>query len=293
MERVKAFVLRNFEMLTLLAVFSGVVIMNWLVIPDSSFLSFYFLPCLLAGHFLGLRPAVLFAVLSVCFVVFLRLVNPAGFTFGDTLLETATSLVCWGGFLILTAYVIGRLREKTKQAYNQLNNAYIGILEILSIYIESGDPYTLGHSTRVAHLSKEIASVMGLSPDQIERCRVAGLLHDIGKVEVSIDVVRKAAALTQEEKAIISTHASDGARMIDSLGAILGEVVPVIENHHLFYAEAKDSAAEIPQETFVVAVADAYDAIVTDRPYRAGKAPQAAIAELENCAGTQFLSMFA
>jgi putative nucleotidyltransferase with HDIG domain len=169
---------------------------------------------------------------------------------------------------------------------HELRQAYVGVLEILSKYIESNDRYTMGHSIRVSHLAADTAEQMGLPETRIENCRVAGLLHDIGKVEISMDLIRKASTLTQEEVEVVAAHAQRGARMIDSLGGILREVVTIIEHHHTYFQDRHQR--EVPQEAYILAVADAYDAIVTDRPYRSGKPPYQAIEELVRGAGTQF-----
>jgi putative nucleotidyltransferase with HDIG domain len=162
----------------------------------------------------------------------------------------------------------------------------VGVLEILSKYIESNDRYTMGHSIRVSQLAADTAEEMKLSDARIENCRVAGLLHDIGKVEISMNLIRKASSLSQEEVEVVAAHAQKGARMIDSLGGILRDVVTIIEHHHTHFQDRHQQ--EVPMEAYILSVADAYDAIVTDRPYRSGKAPYQAIEELDRAAGTQF-----
>ena len=108
----------------------------------------------------------------------------------------------------------------------------LGILEILSKYLESADRYTQGHSVRVAHLSEDIARTMGLSPIEVENVRAAALLHDIGKIEISLDVLHKAAALTDEEKELMNSHSEKGARIISLVGGVLKEAVPIVAAHH-------------------------------------------------------------
>jgi len=215
-------------------------------------------------------------------------IEPARFAIGATRLDMTITIVFWGGFLVLTSYVVGLLYERKEEKVTELQQAYVGVLEILSKYIEGNDRYTQGHSLRVSHMAAQVARAMDLTREQIENCRVAGLLHDIGKVEISIDLIRKAAGLTEDERKIVDSHAEKGARMIDSLGGILRDVVPIIELHHTPYREDGVENDNVPLEAFIIAVVDAYDAMITDRPYRAGRQPYEAMTELEKCSGTQF-----
>jgi len=201
-------------------------------------------------------------------------------------------LSSWAGFLILASIVVGTLYELSERRMLDLRKAYIGILEILSKYLESTDRYTKGHSLRVSEFSQEIAIAMGLSKTDVENIRAAGLLHDIGKIEISGEVLRKAADLSMEERALINTHAAKGANILSSVGAVLNEVVPIVLAHHKYFMSDFEAGAkeqiQIPLGARIVAVADSFDAMVTDRPYRKGIPPWKALDELREKAGTQF-----
>ncbi|RPJ49394.1 MAG: HD domain-containing protein [Acidobacteria bacterium] len=130
-----------------------------------------------------------------------------------------TAAVCgWGGFLILTSVAVGSLYETKERQLFDLKNAYMGVLEVLSKYLESTDPYTSGHSVRVSELATAIATDMQLSAEETDNIRVAGLLHDIGKIEISGEVLRKAANLTSDEQVYMESHAQKGARLLSSIG---------------------------------------------------------------------------
>jgi putative nucleotidyltransferase with HDIG domain len=133
---------------------------------------------------------------------------------------------------------------------------------------------------------------MGLSGSEVENIRAAGLLHDIGKIEISADVLRKAADLSADERALIDTHATKGANILSSVGNVLRDVVPVVLAHHRYFMEDSPSGvrdhAEIPLGSRIIAVADSFDAMVTDRPYRKGMPPWKAMEELAAKAGSQF-----
>ena len=174
----------------------------------------------------------------------------------------------------------------------ELQKAYVGILEILSKYIETKDGYTKGHSIRVSEYAKGIAIAMELPRHLVENVRVAGLLHDIGKIEISSEVIQKAAALTPQEKDLIDTHSERGGVILAKVGEVLQEVVPIVVAHHRYFERALDSSEEslksVPLGARIVAVADAFDAITTDRPYRKGKPPWEAVQEIVDQTGRQF-----
>ncbi|HXK60565.1 MAG TPA: HD domain-containing protein [Acidobacteriota bacterium] len=199
----------------------------------------------------------------------------------------------WGGFLILTSVAVGSLYEIKERQLQDLKNAYIGVLEILSKYLESSDPYTKGHSVRVSELAAAIAEEMHLPANEIDNIRVAGLLHDIGKIEISGEVLRKAAALSDGEQAYIESHAEKGARLLSSVGSVLRDVVPIVLSHHRYFVShlESDPTAEgngIPLGARIVAVADSFDAMTSDRPYRRAMPPWQALEEIVANSGRQF-----
>jgi putative nucleotidyltransferase with HDIG domain len=198
----------------------------------------------------------------------------------------------WGGFLILAAAVVGTLYEQKEKKIQELKQAYIGVIEILAKYLDASDRYTKGHSVRVADYATEIAIAMELPRSEVENIRVAGLLHDIGKIEVSSDLIRKAASLTHDEKKLVDEHTEKGAVLLGSVGAVLKEAIPIVLSHHRYFIAGQEAEGErpkhIPLGARIIAVADAFDAMVSDRPYRQGKPAWQAIEELQRWSGTQF-----
>ena len=165
------------------------------------------------------------------------------------------------------------------------------MLSMLSKAIEARDPYTQGHSARVTALAEEVARRLGWSPEQIATLRIGGPLHDIGKLAVSDDVLRKEGKLDPEEIDQIRQHPKIGARILLRMAA-LREAIPYVLYHHerwdgRGYPSGK-AGEEIPVEARVLAVADAFDAMTSDRPYRRALSREDALAEVERCSGTQF-----
>jgi putative nucleotidyltransferase with HDIG domain len=292
MDRFKQFIIRQFEKILVAIILIAAFFGTYFIEEETIILNFYYLPVLVASYFLGRRMGVLTAVFSVLAVLVFVLIFPQRFLGEREFWYSIAKLSSWGGFLILASVAVGTLFEENERRLQDLKNAYIGILEILSKYLESTDPYTKGHSVRVSELAMETAIIMDLPRNEIETIRVAGLLHDIGKIEISGEILRKAAQLTTEEKELIDTHAVKGAYILSSVGSVLKEVVPIVIAHHKYFVdtmEANDKEAiKIPLAARIIAVADSFDAMTTDRPYRKGMPPWEALEEIVAKAGQQF-----
>jgi putative nucleotidyltransferase with HDIG domain len=292
MDKIKIFLVRHFEKI-LVSVILAVAILGTFFMRDKTLLlNFYFLPVVVGSYYLGKRLGVLSAFLSILAVVICAIMFRGHFFPQDQEFRGIFILSSWGGFLLLTSYAVGSLYEQKERRMEELQKAYIGILEILSKYIETKDGYTKGHSIRVSEYAKGIAIAMELPRHVVENVRVAGLLHDIGKIEISSEVIQKAAALTPQEKDLIDTHSERGGVILAKVGEVLQEVVPIVVAHHRYFERALDSSEdalkELPLGARIVAVADSFDAITTDRPYRKGKPPWEALQEIVDQTGRQF-----
>src|SRR3954454_15179716 len=156
--------------------------------------------------------------------------------------------------------------------------------------VDARDAYTGRHSERVAELAARIASRLGAEPETIEATRLAASLHDLGKLAIPEEILRKPGALTDEERLVLERPPQIGFRMLDSLG--VDPVADLVLHHHERWDGAgyPDGLAgeEIPLGARIIFVSDAYDAMTSDRVYRAKRSPDAALAELRRCAGSQF-----
>jgi putative nucleotidyltransferase with HDIG domain len=292
MERFKQFIVTHFEQILVSVILVAAFIGTYFIEEETLVLNFYYLPVIVAGYFLGRRMGVLAAVFSILAVLICALLFPQRFFSDKIFWHSIARLSSWSGFLILASIAVGTLYEQNERRMLDLKNAYIGILEILSKYLESTDRYTKGHSVRVSELAMETAIAMELPRPEVENIRVAGLLHDIGKIEISGEILTKAAELSTEERELIDTHAVKGAYILSAVGAVLKEVVPIVIAHHKYFvdtleADEKDTR-KIPLGARIVAVADSFDAMTTDRPYRKGMPPWEALEELIDKSGKQF-----
>jgi putative nucleotidyltransferase with HDIG domain len=167
----------------------------------------------------------------------------------------------------------------------------VAMLPVLSRAIEARDPYTQGHSARVTALAELIACRLGWEEERLELLRVGGPLHDIGKLAVSDDVLSKAGTLEEGELEEIRRHPKMGAKILLRVTAFRDALPYVLYHHERWdgngYPTGK-AGAEIPLEARVLAVADAFDAMTSDRPYRRALTHEQALAEIERCEGTQF-----
>jgi putative nucleotidyltransferase with HDIG domain len=281
--RVKEELFKHFELVLVVVVFGSLLLIHSVVVHTFAFLLFYFIPVLMAGFFLSARHAVGTAVLCWLSSFYFTLMDPFGAAEADPSL-THWNLFIWGCFLTLTGALVGRLQDKNRIHTTQLKEAYRGILQILVKYLEAADDYTKTHSERVASVSVILARRLGLPPGEVQNVWSAALLHDIGKIEV-IELIRKEAALTEEEKARVDAHTELGAQLILTTGSVLNDVIPLVLDHHRPFS---DGGNTIPIGARIISVADTYDAVLTDRPYRAGRMHFQAVEILEQAAGRQF-----
>lgn len=175
--------------------------------------------------------------------------------------------------------------------YQEMRLTFLGVTTALAEALEQRDPYTGGHTRRVHEYSVLIASHLGLPQDEMDTLRLAAIMHDIGKIGVSDQVLRKPGRLNEEEFREMSRHPEVGVDIIEHLPQ-LAQVVPGVLYHHEQYDGTgyphKRQAENIPLHARIIGVADAFDAMTSDRPYRKALGFDVAFAELERCAGQQF-----
>jgi putative nucleotidyltransferase with HDIG domain len=179
-------------------------------------------------------------------------------------------IAVWGGTLLVIAYAMGTLYDKMQSKVRELRETYNGLLIILRQFI-SKDQYTQNHSYRVSIYATKIAVELGLDTERIEDVRAASLLHDIGKLDISRDLLYKASRLTMEETAEVKKHVAKGGDILQPVGGALSRILPIILSHHDKFDGSgynPNRGTEIPLEARIIMVADVYDALTSDRPYR-------------------------
>jgi putative nucleotidyltransferase with HDIG domain len=267
----------NKELWLILSMFIIALLLNLLIDAQRMVLYFYTVPTVASAYLYGRRHATLTAFASVLLVTLLMVTTgPFKITAAATLPAARwLDLSAWGGTLILTAYLMGTLYEHKNAQLNELRETYHGVLLILRHFV-SHDEYTEHHSYRVSVYATRIAAHLKLSQERIEDVRAAGLLHDIGKLEVSRDLLYKAARLTRQEYEDIQKHVGKGVEMLETVGGSLRRVIPIVLAHHDKFDGSgyhPTRGAEIPIEARIIAVADVYDSLTSDRPYRKAMSP--------------------
>jgi HD-GYP domain-containing protein (c-di-GMP phosphodiesterase class II) len=180
---------------------------------------------------------------------------------------------------------------RLQQAAEENRELFLGSIRMLAAAIDEKDPYTRGHSDRVARYSVHIGRQLGLSAEDLDRLKISALLHDVGKIGVDDRVLKKPGALTPEEFEIMKQHPSKGANIMRPV-AQLKDMLPGIELHHEHvngqgYPYGLKSE-QIPMMARIIAVADTLDAITTNRPYQSARELGDAIAIIRKAAGSKF-----
>jgi HD-GYP domain-containing protein (c-di-GMP phosphodiesterase class II) len=178
-----------------------------------------------------------------------------------------------------------------REARENLHSAYVEFIGSLASALDARDPYTAGHSHRVSQFACAIARALNFSDEKLEEIRIGALLHDIGKIGIADSVLQKRGRLTGEEWELIKQHPAIGRRILEGVHGF-HDYLPTVELHHenwdgTGYPHGQ-RGEETPIAARIVHVADAYDAMTSDRPYRPGMSRARALELLRESAGTQF-----
>jgi len=194
---------------------------------------------------------------------------------------------------ILLIVVPSWLVRHNYQVIFQLAQVNRDLLVLMVKAIEARDPYTSGHSLRVSQIAEQIGDEMGLAAGTVEQIRTAALLHDVGKIhEDFAPLLRKNSKLDPTEKALMQTHPSRSAELVDTISGFRGPIEAAVRHHHENFDGSGYpvglAGAAIPLAARIVMIADTMDAMATDRPYRAALGLDQVVTELKSMAGRQF-----
>ena len=268
-ERAKWFVFEHFERVLVLVLVVSLLLIHWFIDYKIAFLSFYYLPIIVAGFYIGRNTAVGASLLIVSLVVFFQAVNglegPAGLRPG-----VLYTLIPWAGFLVLTGIVVGTLAEQRQARVDDLKSAYVAMLELVTFDLEASDKYHRGHSHRVARVSTELGEILGLPQEQLENLRVAALLHELGPQNPRL--LHLLAQFPGDVKGLPISSALPGA-------------TDLLKEYERYY-ELLDANWPIDQLGLsvgveILAVADAFVSLQTPTPHRPAFAPGTALEEIE------------
>lgn len=274
----------------LLVAITGIIF--FYVVNQRAFLNFFYLPVVLGAYYYGKRYATLAAFFSVILIFSVAYTYPATFSFNeDNPLLRWLDLTTWGGFLLITGYTMGLLYERKEKLSKEIQRTYIGVIEMLSQVIDSVDKETHNHSYRVSLLAEKLALAMGCPREEVENIRIGALLHDIGKIGVTSEVLGKVGQLTNEEFSQVQKHPKNGATFLEPVGGRILDLLPFILQHHEHFDGTGYhglKGEEIPRGARIIAVADVYDALTSDRSYRKALTPSQARSEITTNSGSHF-----
>lgn len=189
------------------------------------------------------------------------------------------------------ASIYNRAAVSIRAAAENLGTAYLEFVGSLANALDARDKYTAGHSSRVSQLSCATAGALGMSRDEVERIRIGALLHDVGKIGIADIVLQKSGRLTDEEFAIVKQHPVIGRRILEGVQGFT-PYLAAVELHHENWDGSGYPKGQVGEETpidaRIIHVADAYDAMTTDRSYRRGMTHEKAISILKENGGIQF-----
>ena len=209
-------------------------------------------------------------------------------------------LALYGTLQLLASIGISHAKQgqELEESLLQIRNVYRDTVKALANAIDARDPYTRYHSVRVSRIAKELAihirntiSKELISEEEIEVIEIGGLLHDIGKIAIPDYIIRKEAALTDEEFAYMRKHPAEGQRILQDI-KFPWDIIPLVRHHHekingKGYPDGL-VGEDIPLGAMIVCISDVYDALVTDRPYRKGYSTEQAVAIILKGKGTEF-----
>lgn len=243
-------------------------------------LNLFYLPVVLAAFFLGrYRASVLafFSVLAASIVCALSLGDFAAFA---SPLIIGLSIVVWGAVLGLTTLLVGTLSDDVSSRMTELHEAYVGVVEVLTRYLQSANPRLKDRSQRIAELCQEAATQMHLSVKEVDDIRVAALLHDMENIEITARVIRKAVGDMEDEKGA-AQHTFHGTELVHSLGLVLQGAFPLVLNQEeLEHAASGLGTAKAPIGAQIIRTVRAYDALMYGKYRLPGTSPADAIKEL-------------
>ena len=225
-----------------------------------------------------------------------------------TLLNRLISVIIFSGLLVLYLLLLKLIqiasrtlisqnqslkeqKNSLEKVFTELNSSYKNTVATLSKAVDARDPYTAGHSERVASLSLKIGKAHGLSEERMETLEISALFHDIGKLGVPDNILLMPGKLNDHEFQKIKEHPSIGVNILKNID-FLKDALPIILHHHERYSGKGYpdgiSGEAIPLEARIISVADAYDAMTSDRPYRKSLTHEEAINEIIKFKGIQF-----
>ncbi len=248
-------------------------------------LNLYFLPIVLSGYFLGRTSAGILALFCALGVTIVTTWASSGFAAYNSPVMMGLALTVWAAALGLTAILVGTLCDERAAKVKELHEAYVGVVEVVSKYLQSGNPKIKTRSIRIAELCQMVAEELRLSRKQRDDIRVGALLYDLGNVEITTKVISKAVDVLETNPGVGSEHTFMGLDLVHSLGSVLHGAVPLLAGQDDAASEvlADDegkASAKVPLGARIIHAVRTFDALAVGASGGSAKKPEQALLRL-------------
>lgn len=260
---------RFFEIMLIVLVLATSVLGYRMGAQKAVILNLFYLPIVLSGYYLGRQAAGVLAVLSVLAMTIVTAFDSTGLAAQTTSVMVGLVLTVWAGALGLTALLVGTLCDERAKTLQELHEAYVGVVEVMSKYLQGTEIGAKTQSTRVAELSQRVAERMGLSPKQVDDIRVGVLLRDLGDVEITTKVLGRALGALESRSGAARDRTFLGTELVHSLGGVLTDAAPLILSQDdtvqdCLVDSAEGNRASIPLGSKIIRAVRAYDALASN-----------------------------
>jgi hypothetical protein len=231
-------------------------------------LNLFYLPIVLSGYYLGRQAAGVLAVFSVLAMTIVTAMDSTGFAAHTSPVMVGLVLTVWAGALGLTAILIGTLCDERASTLQELHEAYVGVVEVVTKYLQGSDVRAKTQSTRIAELSQQVAEQMGLTPKQVDDIRVGVLLRDLGDVEVTTKLLGRALGALETKPATGRKYTFLGTELVHSLGSVLTDAAPLILSQEDTVQDClagvdDGKSSDIPVGSRIIRAVRAYDTLAS------------------------------
>lgn len=258
---------RTFEIMLVIVTVGMTVLLYQMGVYKMVVLNLFYLPIVLSGFYLGRNSSGILALFCAVSVMVVTTLDATGFAAYDSPIMMGLALTVWAAVLGLTAILVGTLCDERAAKVDELHEAYVGVVNVLTTYLQSANPKVKARSIRVAELSQQVAKEMKLSQKHIDDIRVAALLHDLGNVEITTKLITKAVDTLEASGNRSEKHTFLGADLVHSLGSVLHGAVPLLVSQdeavrEILAAEEDMTADGIPLGARIIRAVRSYDGLM-------------------------------
>lgn len=245
-------------------------------------LNLFYLPIVLSGYYLGRTSAGILALFCTLAVTVAATLRPGGFAAYSSPIMIGLALTVWASVLGLTAILVGTLCDERAKKVDELHQAYVGVVEVLSRYLQSGDRRIKARCVRIAELCQDVAATMRLSGKEIDDIRVGALLRDLGNLEITTKMLTRAVDTLETSRGASEKHTFMGTDLVHSLCTVLHSAFPMIVSEDdgvdsALGGSQQDQPTSVPVGARIIKTVRAYDLLAVSDVGAVAETPKDAI----------------